>query len=201
MASLTISIQDQETSKLLPVAAKTFARIQNGQVFPRTGVIHPTGIIPVPRAAVAGTTLFRSARDTASDIGGYRKLTSAIRGLFLTRTATFTGTPIPTGEQAIEEYATDAGDMDGVVSNASTREFGIRAQKDVGGGTEECYVRMEVYHRTTGGTETLLASWTTPNLTDATWVDYTEDLTITQSWGTNERLVAKLVARNDGVPT
>ena len=198
MASLDIEIQHINSSKFGFDTGRTYVNIRDGAVAGSMGIIQPVGIIPVPSASVGGTLRKHMAVGTLSNIGGYRKLTALAVGIFVTEKVTFTGTPIPTGELTIEEYATDAGVMDGIESNNSTVEAAVRARK-VPDATEVNKVRVEVYHRTTGGTETLLGSFTTPDLTGS-FVNYTGDVTINRSWATNERLVAKFIGINLGDP-
>ena len=197
MASLDIEIQHINSSKFGFEAPKSYVNIRDGAVAGSMGIIQ-LGIIPVPSASVGGTLRKHTATGISSDISGYRKLIALSSGIFITEKVTFTGSPIPTGEQTIKEYATDAGVMDGIESNNSTVEAAVRARK-VPDATEVNKVRVEVYHRTTGGTETLLGSFTTPDLTGS-FVNYTGDVTINRSWGTNERLVAKFIGINLGDP-
>ena len=197
MASLDIEIMDNKRSKVVFDDAKSYVKIRDGEVAGSMGIIQ-LGVIPVPSAGSAGTLKTHFAEELASDISNYSKLTVLTAGERRIQKVTFTGSPIPTGEQTIEEYATDAGVMDGIESNNSTVEAAVRARK-VPDATEVNKVRVEVYHRTTGGTETLLGSFTTPDLTGG-FVNYTGDVTINRSWGTNERLVAKFIGINLGDP-
>lgn len=198
MAELDIEMRDIVRSKFGLDTATSFANIRDGEVIGSMGIIQ-LGVIPVPIGGVAGTLKTWNAESIASDlISGYRKLTALTVGLYATRTVTFIGSPIPEGELTIEEYATDVGDMDGIDSNNSTETVGVRARK-VPDASEVNKVRVEIYHRTTGATETLLGSFTTPDLTGS-FVDYTGDVTINRSWGTNERLVVKFVGINEGIP-
>ena len=198
MASLDIEMRDITRTKFAFDTAQSFTNIRDGEVVSSMGIIQPVGIIPVPSAGSAGTLKKHIAENLASDIGGYRKLTALTVGALGILKVTFAGSPIPTGEQTIEEYATAAGIMDGIESNNSTAEAGVQARK-VPDGEEVNKVRVEVYHRTTGGTETLLGSFTTPDLTGS-FVNYTGDITINRSWGTNERLVVKFIGINLGDP-
>ena len=197
MAELDIEIEDINRSKMVFSPAKSYVNIRDGEVAGSMGIIQ-LGVIPVRSAGSAGTLKTHFAEGILSDISGYRKLTTLTSGALMIRKVTFAGIPIPTGEQTIEEYATDAGIMDGIESNNSTAEAAVRARK-VPDATEVNKVRVEVYHRATDGAETLLGSFTTPDLTGSL-VDYTDDITINQSWGTNERLVVKFIGINLGDP-
>ena len=197
MATLDIDIQDLTPSKFDADLPKTFVDIRDGELAAKTGIIQ-LGVIPVIQPAAAGTLVQHRATSTTSDIGGYRKLAGLSLGLYTTRTTTFDGTPIPTGEQPIEEYDRSGGVIEGVESNNSTETVGVRARK-VTPGAQVCKVRMEVYHRTSGGTETLLGSFTTPDLTSS-FANYEGEVTIDQAWATGERIVLKAVGINEGVP-
>lgn len=198
MPSLTVEMQEMTLDKFGTDLVRSYAQIRDGEVFRKTGVIQPVGVLPRIQAADAGILKKWSAFTTASDIGLYRSLFTSSTGQYQTRLTTFSGTPIPTGEQVIEEYATVIGAMDDVSVNGSTEELAVRAKKDVPG-TQVCKVRVDVYHRTTGGTETLLAGFTTPELTSG-FANYAGDVTFTRSWATDERLVVKFVGINLGIP-
>lgn len=198
MASLDIEIQDLKTNRFVANSAQTYVEIRDGEAAAKTGVIEPIGVLDL-RPAVAGTLTQWFGRDISSDVGGYRKLHSpAFLGIYVTRTVTFSGSPIPTGEQTISDYATGSSLMAGVSSNSSTTSASLRARK-VTGGTQVCKVRLEVYHRTAAGVETLLDSFTTPDLT-GTFTQYTSGVTINRQWADGERLVMKAIGLNLGIP-
>ncbi len=199
MASLDIEIQDLKSNRFIFNTPQTYVDVRDGEMAAQTGVIEPYGVIDL-RPAVAGTLTQWFGRDATSDVGGYRKLYSpAFAGIYVTRTVTFSGSPIPTGEQTISKYATDSSLMAGVSSNSSTTSASLRARK-VTTGAQVCKVRLEVYHRTAAGVETLLDSFTTPDLT-GTFTQYTSDVTINRQWADDERLVMKAIGLNLGVPT
>lgn len=197
MASLTIEIQHLTPSKFFTDLPMTYIHIRDGEKTAKNLITAPFGLMGA-RAATAGVLVEHAATSTGSDIGGYRKLSGVAVGQYTTVLTTFSGTPIPTGEQPIEEYDRSGGTIEGVDSNGSTTAIGVRARKVVPG-TQVCKVRMEVYHRTSGGTETLLDSWTTGDLTSG-FVDLSSTVTIRQSWATGERIVLKAVGINEGIP-
>ena len=201
MASLTIDFEHISSSKFITEPATSFAEIRDGEVAAvPLGMIISVGVIPVEQAGVAGTLNKHRAFATASaDIGGYRLLGGGTTGFLEALTVTFSGFPIPTGEELFDEYATALTIMDGVESNNSTTEVGIRGRKNVGAGAEVCKIRIDVYHRTAAGVETLLDSFTTPDLTSS-FADYTGNIAVNQAWGTDERLVAKFTGINLGDP-
>ncbi len=200
MASLTIDMLQAATSKFIFVTPESYTQVRDGEAAAKTGIIRPTGILPVIQAANAGTLATWNAFENAhADIAGYRLLAGILTGQFKQLRVTFVGDPaIPTGEMIFDEWATTAGAMDGVESNNSTVTASIRGRKTVPG-TEECKIRIDIYHRTTGGTETLLDSFTTPDLTSS-FANYTGDVTLDGSWADDELLVAKCTAINLGVP-
>lgn len=197
MASLTIEIQHIAPDKFSSDLRETYIGIRDGEQTAKGLITGPIGLAGT-RAAVAGVLTEHRAIDTVSDIGGYRKLSGLTTGRYTTVLTTFSGTPIPTGEQPIEEYDRAGGTIEGVDSNGSTTTIAVRARKVVPG-SQVCKVRMEVYHRTSGGTETEIARWTTGNLT-GTFANLSSTVTIRQSWATGERIVLKAVGINEGTP-
>ncbi len=137
-------------------------------------------------------------RPAASDIGGYLKLEESINYKANSDQVVASTNAGPYPELTnFEEFSTDAGLMDGIDGNGSTTAFRIQAKK--ASSTEDIFMRIKAYHRTTGGTETLLDEVDVGPL-DTTLTEYTGDLTTTASWGTNERLVLKYVIVNNGIP-
>lgn len=197
MASLTIEIQHLTPNKFFSDLPKTYIDVRDGEKTIKKLITAPVGLVGT-RAAAAGILIQHRAISTASDLGGYRKLSGLSTGQYTTVLTTFSGTPIPLGEQPIEEYDRSGITIEDVDSNGSTTTIAVRARKAVPG-TQVCKVRMEVYHRTSGGTETLLDSWTTGDLTSG-FVDLSSTVTIRQSWATSERLVLKAVGINEGIP-
>lgn len=197
MAEVTGFVRDWQSSKLGVERAITKVTFTDGQVAAGAlqGILHSPGIIPVGTAAVAGSTIARFAKGNASDIGGYRKLDTAPgTGTLFARTA-IAGVDDRT---IIEEYATDAGDMDGVAVNViSPFSWAVSAKRSAG--ANDVVIDMEFLHRTAGGAETIIGTDETANLTDA-YVTYTGTTNISQSFDTNERLVVKYYIRNDGEP-
>lgn len=129
--------------------------------------------------------------DTASSIAGYRKF---LISTFLKTTNYDITVSIPDAgpypeEVAIEEFATDAGALDATVSNASTTTFSVRANH-AGTGVNRVTIRADIYHRTSGGTETLINQTSFGPLT-TTMAQYTNSVTLNYAWSTNERLVVK----------
>jgi len=137
---------------------------------------------------LSGVTTNWYCRTDASDIAGYRKLLSANAN---TSTEYSCSKPQTDGWCAVEEFATDAGAMDGVNSSSETTTFRIRAKWSKTGGSDPLGPWMDVfvYHRDTSGTETQIAYYS-EGITSS-YVTYTESVTINKSWGTNERLVVK----------
>jgi len=172
--------------------------IRDGERAAVPNIIRSKGTLPVQGdAGTVRTWLTINANHPI--IGGYKKIQTSLPRDFDPQTIATSmpeAGPFPE-EVLIEEFASIAGQMDGEDSNTSTTEFWIVASKAAT--SSDAKVRVDVYHRTTGGTETPLGSFTTPILTTSL-VKYTECITITQSWLTNELLVFKYTAIDEGVP-
>lgn len=200
MATLDIEIQDWKAARFGFDTPQTYITVIDNEVLARSGVLRSIGILTTRTANSGSLEDWRCDEGPVSGISGYRrmKLGAAEFGDLQTRTTTFTGSPIPLGEQTIEKYASNAGDMTGFISRGSTATAHVRARKVVGSG-ETCKVRFELRHRTAGGTETVIGSFTTGNLTSG-FVNYSDTFTVSRSWDTNERLVVHLIGINEGAP-
>jgi len=156
------------------------------------GIIHQ-GILPIKRISggTADVTTDWYARTTASGISGYRKLLDS-NGISETIYAC-TITQIVGNVCNVEEFATDAGAMDGVDSDNETTTFIMRARwsKNLGIDPPHPFMVCHIYHRTAADVETEIASFS-KTITIA-FDTYTQDVAIDQAWGTDERLVIKYV--------
>ena len=145
------------------------------------------------RRKTGSTTLNRYAKDTASDIAGYRKLTSdSGSGLGTDYTGVVTIDAAESGTATIEEWATDAGDFDQLELMKDTFSVVFRSYWTSGGSPdpEHARVQCDIYRRSSGGSELLIKTFTqditsTSTKYTASWTDF--DL----GFGTNERLVVK----------
>lgn len=154
------------------------------------------GVPDVPRVVqkgVIGTKKGRAPvnlnlylRSTDSDITGYKDILQTFAG----SATTYSGscTPALTCEVLIEEFATDAGVLDGITVNAA-QSWTFAAWYSSPGAESIRRCRVKVYHRTAAGSETLLHEFDKDvNSTQTNWV---QSVPINTSWGTNERLVIK----------
>jgi len=167
----------------------------------RSALIQPPWIVPAGVGGSTGSLTTWHTLDTAhAVIGGYRRLVSVFgnhRSKSMTVTMPDVG-PFPE-EVLFDEFATASGDMDGVDSVNETTTFVTRARR-VLSGTEITNVRVDVYHREAEGGETLLGSFTTPDLSTS-FVDYSGDVTANRAWADGDFTVFKYIARNQGTPT
>lgn len=171
----------------------TIYPIHDGQT--RLAGVLLRGIID-PVVSIPGSITSWRAKNANSDLAGYKKL---ITGFGFELSETLTGNCNPTSgpcEVAIEEFATDAGDMDDVRSNNSTTTFRFRGRYTGTPAPGVAELRCKVYHRNTGGSETLLA-WFSQAIT-LTTTNFTKEVTINKSWELNERLVVKWSAYFEG---
>lgn len=161
-------------------------------------IIMSEGMMRPGESAVAGTLRKFFCRNFASGTGaGYLTLTETLTYTTINNiTANLPGTD-PPEEVDLEQFATLLSSMQGTTSNASTENLRVRAKKS--GGSENVYVVVEAYHRTSGGTETEIASVKLGPITTS-MANYSLGATITQAWTTSERLVLKFIARNEGIP-
>lgn len=141
--------------------------------------------------------------DADSDLTGYQKIVTVNQG----PTGFFTGgvasTPFPgTWWADIEEFATDAGTMDGLTANGdatfSFRAYWAKVATVISPSRVTIYAYM--YHRTEGGVETLLDSFGVV-LTQAE-THYTRTMTAAnRTFGLDERFVVKWRAKFEQGPT
>jgi len=197
MATITGIVRDHTTNKSFIETAITRIDFKDGELARSVavGVIRSPGVLPHGTAGSAGSTLIRNAKGTASDIGGYRDLQSTAGVGFRSDRSAIAQT---NQTILIEEYATDAGDLDGVnVTGVSALNWQVEARRAFSS-IEDAVIEMRWYHRTAGGSETLLDTQETTNLTTSN-ATYNGTASITTSFATNERLVWKFFIHNKGV--
>ena len=90
------------------------------------------------------------------------------------------------------------GDLEVTQSRNSTSTFSVYAKRDTAS-VEICVVHMEIYHRDSSGTYTLLDTWETSDLTTS-FVQYTSERTINATFAENERLEIRFIGENQGAP-
>jgi hypothetical protein len=148
------------------------------------------GVLPKKIGGSSAVTTNWYARATASDISGYNTLSTTNSNDNTVYTCNFMGGSLC--PCAAVSFATDAGAMDGVNSVNETTTHRVRAKYALG--TQHCLgsdglIIVDVYHRDTSGTETLIGSGRAIITTSYSTV--TINMTINSSWATNERLVVK----------
>lgn len=141
----------------------------------------------------SGTLLEYFAKNTVSDISGYRKMTDdSGSGTGTDYTGVVTIDSAESGTATIEEWSTDAGILDQIEIMKETFTVTFRSYWTSGGSPdpEHAYVQCDLYRRDSGGSEVLFKTFT-QNIT-ATSTKYTATFTDTDLWfAANERLVAK----------
>lgn len=131
------------------------------------------------------------ARQNVSDISGYLRLRNANSNDLYVATCVTDGEV--DADLPCEEWSTDAGDLDGVTMTAETVSILTRARWiKVGAPPNPLSVTAmwELYHRTSGGTESLITSWS--HALTTSYQNFSSSKTITKAWGTNERAVLKV---------
>ena len=200
MAAINITVR-RFTSPGTTVTTTTLSDIRDGETAGGGGgrIIQPRSVWRKGGGAGNPGTLHEYIiRNSASDISGYllAEESNIVRGTSDQVVAAPNTGPFPQ-ENSFEEWSTAAGVMNGISSNGSTTAFKVEAKKAAS--PEDVWLKIRAYHRTTGGTETLLDEDIVGPL-DTTLTQYSVNLTISQSWGTNERLVIKYRIVNNGIP-
>lgn len=198
MAGFNVYLQVLDGSKFIFASDYTYGKITNSNRNKLKRIIHHGGMVPKSQGTTTGSTTTWKAWFDASDISTYKKLkTNDGIGLDITFTGLTTTNPPYPQYTSSQYFATDAGNMNGVQSNTVTNTFRIYCRADAGMGLEQVFCECYVYHRTTGGTETLLTNFEVGPITIVNAV-YDTDVTITSQFDTNERIVFRYRFRNDG---
>jgi hypothetical protein len=140
--------------------------------------------------------VYRYARITVSDIGGYRKLLETAGNSRTIYICSILSTPFPTDvTRRLEEFATDAGAMDGVTNLCGGTVYFRGWWSKSGTILDPDSVKMltKVYHRTALGSETLLSQHS--QVLTTTELEYHLSANFLQSFSRDERLVLKFSAR------
>lgn len=195
--AITVTMESYDSDRII-TASWTCDILDGARRAHGPSIISADGVMRPGESAVAGTINKFTCKSTASDIGGYKVLGRNLGYFVITLISAVLVGGAPPEESPLEEFATSSVEMQGKVSNGSTENLSVRAKRSAGVGN--VYVVVEAYHRTSGGTETEIASVKLGPLT-ASFADYSLGATITQAWTTSERLVIKFIARDEGVPT
>jgi len=151
------------------------------------------GVTPPGPGAGTGTYSKFGNVESVSDIGSDRELLDVQNDLsdYYINASCDPGT----GECEADfiRFATPDGAMDGIYLHNSPINLAIRGNI-VAALVVASYIRTYLYHRTTGGTETLLYQW--QQVVNTTETGYSHTTTpITQGWGASERLIMRATAR------
>lgn len=204
MAGIVSRIQDIGASKFVIQDGLTWGEVIDGEVDQefftpplRNGILGG-GILNSNIPSSSGTaTKWRAWHDAHATISGYEQLRTTTQGL----PSEHSCTAQTLNECAIEQYATTSGDMDDVrITTLSTMDWSIRAKRD-SSTSENSHIELNLYHRTSGGTETLMDSVITGNLTTS-FVTYTGNWSVSTDFyfAPGSFLVFKYINVNTGVP-
>lgn len=184
----------------------TFPSSQNSlQVAFKSGKSHlmlPVRAGGIVGPVVAGTSASQTrwCRTTASDISGYRKLLSSNNSTSTVYNASvFLDTGVEGFTSIIEEFATDAGDMDDRHADNENDTFRVRAYWSGITTPQEAQIEGQIYYRAADGTEVLIQTILRDITSTATTYVITT-VPLYRSWYTNDRLVTKWRGRFIGGP-
>ena len=200
MADIDGFVKDVAFTRGPQGTSQTFFEVIDGEVIAST-LQPPIGgrVLRTRIVANAGdSTKWYAFHQAHSTISGYERLSTSNLGELTDEKCTAAAL----ANCAIEEYATLAGNMNDVIINTvSTMDWSITAKKDPVS-TNEVHIELKIFHRTTGGTETLIATIDTPNVTTS-YVIYTGTWSVSSqvTFGSNEILVGKYRNFNTGTPT
>lgn len=137
---------------------------------------------------------------TASGISGYRKflITGATKTTDYDIVVSIPASGPYPEHVAIEEFATDAGAMDGYAINAVATSCRVTAMH-AGSSSNRVTIRADIYHRDSGGTETLIAQGSSDVISNTTMTAYDFTVVLNKKFETNDRLVAKYIAQHTDV--
>ncbi len=182
---------------------QTWGAVKSDERVARKSIIRAPGIISIEPGSSPAEVKWYPWTNTSA-ISGYRKLLTSTFGILdsTTVTHTFTFPPLD-AEAALEEFATDQDDIENTQIRNSTMGFQIATKHTNGGGERNIRLYTRVYHRTSGGTETLLHTEDTEigfNITHDVWHNFAFNVTLNTHFKENERLVIKYAAEDKGVP-
>ena len=164
-------------------------------------IIQPVGVIGVSGSAeIGGTTRGLSLYHAAHAVLGsdFEQLNDTV----LDKEKTDSVSADTTSDEALEEWATDAGEMDGKSINAGKDMAYSISAKRATSTVEGAHLEIKIFHRTTGGTETELAHVIMDDNSLTTSYQFftgTWSVSSNQAFGTNELLVVKIRLFNEGV--
>lgn len=192
MAGVTGTIWAHTNNKLFAEPPAIIVDFQDGEIARSVaaGIIKPLGVLPAGAAANAGSQREYYGKAAASSFPGTYRQLSLVSGIGFLSPVTAVA---QLGETIlIEEFATEQGDLDGVVINAiSDTDWSVDAKRSgTPPFTSDATIVLEFRHRD-GGSESTIATDETGVLT-ASQFTYAGTVNFTQSFGTDEQLVLKL---------
>lgn len=204
MADGTVTMFDYRAAGRMEVGAAPATFVESlvdwtAAVLGAQNIITPVGVnASIAAAAEGGTTKHWNVRTTAHAINGYESLfVPAIDNEIPESEVCTTG---PNTFCDLEEYATVAGDMTGDLRAAApAMDWQVLAVRTVIDSGHDYSVELRFYHRTSGGTETLLDTRNTSFLI-ATEVTYTGTWSVSsdQTFNSTDLLVVKFRFNNQG---
>ena len=204
MASFDLFLEVHKTSRFGFDAPETYGALRYDERVPRKNLIHaPAGIVSVEPGTTPSEVVWVPWR-ILSGISGYDALQLTTAGVHDQASVkhTFTYPPLDP-EVALQEYVTGLNDLEGKQVRNSTMTFKITTKHTHVLAERNIFVYTEVYHRTSGGTETLLKRTTTNvgfNIPENVFTLFTFDVTLNTRFRADERLVIKYRAKDGGVP-
>lgn len=133
------------------------------------------------------------ANQQSAGVGGYDSYLRENTGSSLTVSCGGWSFPITC---TLGEYATKEGELDGVEFSGDTLNFRFRAwwfKQASAPNPDRVTIRASAYHRTSGGTETSLASFLQEITTNPT--TYTNSVAIAKVFNKGDRLVVKWISK------
>ena len=196
--NLTFRIIQSHKSASVPVRCKiTTLSPYEKDVTP---IMKPFGITLKRVNEAFGIPVSFDGWNTSSSISGYRKFlnTGALKNTDFDIVTSIPATGPYPEEVAIEEFATDAGALDSNYMSSYLSACRVTAMH-AGASNNRVTIRADVYHRTSGGTETLIAQGSSDAVSNTTMTAYDFNVVLNTVFGTNERLVVKYFAQHTDV--
>ena len=204
MASFDLFLRIQKTTRVGFIPPETYVALKSDERVARKQLIHaPAGIVSV-EPGTSPSAIFWNVWNITSGISGYKQLLTSSLGAHDDTTIAHTFNFLPLDpEVALEEFATEQNDLEGTQVRNSTMTFQIATKHTWTGTERNIFVYTEIYHRTSGGAETLLKRITTNvgfNIPENVFTSFTFDVTLNTRFREDERLVIKYRAKDGGTP-
>ena len=203
MVTFDVRLQTRGTTRFGFADDRTNGALTADQRYLRKDIIQSPAIVTIQEAQSGTTQKWFTWDLSHPSISGYKRLRFQNVGVDTVESVTFSSPPLE-GEKVFEEFATSAGDLNNIQVRNSTMTFNIKTLHTNSGAERSIKVYVKIYHRTSGGTETLLAEYTKEvglNITEDNWHIFSESVTINQKFLVNEILVIKYSVEDKGIPT